>query len=212
MLHFTYIHAPPPLPNLLWPLNVLRRWFCCCLSIDYCCSHLVWKICVGPWVLLLFSVSLCPSYMSNHLAKAEKASCFSLTQLVPMEFSIKLHTIRPGWSIVNIEGYHDITCPKILYFLLWSLSQQTVQTLMKCRIMRHFIWVFTVRQRTRLGVSDCVVAVSVSWRFLAVRGLIYGLWLLTWMVTLACFMSQDYSQQYLEQVWKGQNLAIGIQG
>ena len=52
-----------------------------CLSIDYCCSHLVWKICVGPWVLVLFSVSLCPSYISNHLAKAEKATCFSLKRL-----------------------------------------------------------------------------------------------------------------------------------
>ena len=33
------------------------------------------------------------------------------------------------------------------------LSSQTVQTLMKCCIMQHFIWVFTVCQSTHLGVS-----------------------------------------------------------
>ena len=34
------------------------------------------------------------------------------------------------------------------------LSQKTVQTLMKCRILRHFIWVFTVLQSTHLGVCS----------------------------------------------------------
>ena len=45
---------------------------------------------------------------------------------------------------------------KLLDSFLWRtiLFQQTVQSLMKCRIMRHFIWVFAVCQSTRLGVSS----------------------------------------------------------
>ena len=35
----------------------------------------------------------------------------------------------------------------------FNLLKQTVQTLMKCSIMLHFIWVFTVCQSTSLGVS-----------------------------------------------------------
>ena len=31
---------------------------------------------------------------------------------------------------------------------------ETVQTLMKCSSMLHFIWVYTVCQTTRLGVSS----------------------------------------------------------
>ena len=40
-----------------------------------------------------------------------------------------------------------------MYFFLCRLilSQQTVHTMMKCRMMRHFIWVFTDCQFTRLG-------------------------------------------------------------
>ena len=41
----------------------------------------------------------------------------------------------------------------ILIFLKITLSYQTVHILMKCRIMRHFIWVFTDCQDTGLGVS-----------------------------------------------------------
>ena len=32
-----------------------------------------------------------------------------LTLFKPMEFSIKLHTIKSGWSIVNIEGSNDLS-------------------------------------------------------------------------------------------------------
>ena len=44
----------------------------------------------------------------------------------------------------------------ILYLFLWRtiLSLQTVQTLMKCRILRHFIWVFTVCKSTRFEFSS----------------------------------------------------------
>ena len=36
----------------------------------------------------------------------------------PVEFSIKLHTIKSGWSIVYIEGSQVIISKKILYFFL----------------------------------------------------------------------------------------------
>ena len=50
----------------------------------------------------------------------------------------KVHCIHQ-W----VKGYYfEIK----LHFFLWRLflSEQTIQTLMKCRILRHFIWVFTV--------------------------------------------------------------------
>ena len=30
-------------PQWLWLLSILRRWFCCCLFIVYCCSHCFWR-------------------------------------------------------------------------------------------------------------------------------------------------------------------------
>ena len=39
-------------------------------------------------------------------------------------------------------------------FLSSCLSSQTVQTQMKCCILLHFIWVFTVCQSTHLGMSS----------------------------------------------------------
>ena len=52
----------------------------------------------------------------------------------------------------GVAGYNF---QQIVYFFLWSLilSYQTVQILMKCCIMWHFIWVYTVCQSTRFGVS-----------------------------------------------------------
>ena len=37
----------------------------------------------------------------------QKSACFQ-TLFRPMEFSIKLHTVKSGWSIVYIEGSHVI--------------------------------------------------------------------------------------------------------
>ena len=39
-----------------------------------------------------------------------------LTNFRPMEFSIKLHTIKSGWSIIYIEGSWVRISKKILYF------------------------------------------------------------------------------------------------
>ena len=87
-----------------------------------------------------------------------------------MEFSIKLHTIKSGWSIGFIEGLQKVSeydqeipqsqtpviiSPKILYFFLQRsiLSKQIVQILMICSMMLHIIWIFTVSQSTHLRVS-----------------------------------------------------------
>ena len=79
-----------------------------------------------------------------------------ITLLNPMDFSIKLHTIKSEWSIVYIEGL-PVIISKDYYFLslkIDSVLEQTVQTMTKCRVMRQFVWVFTVCNSTRLGVSS----------------------------------------------------------
>ena len=60
----------------------------------------------------------------------------------------KVHCIYLG-----VTGYNFQI---ILYLFLWRtiLSWQTVQTLMKCRILRHFIWVFTVCKSTHFEFSS----------------------------------------------------------
>ena len=78
-----------------------------------------------------------------------------LTLLRQIELSIKFDIVNSGRSIIYIEGLQLIISNKghTSYFNS-SLSYQTVQTLMKCRHMRHFIWVFTVCFSTRLVVSS----------------------------------------------------------
>ena len=65
-----------------------------------------------------------------------------------------------GPSVLSQAFYHWATAlPKqvLIFFklFLWRLIQslQTKQTLMKCHMMWHFIWVFTVCKSTRLRVS-----------------------------------------------------------
>ena len=41
-----------------------------------------------------------------------------LTLFRPVEFSIKLHTIKSGWSIKYIEKSHALNCKNILFFVL----------------------------------------------------------------------------------------------
>ena len=60
-----------------------------------------------------------------------------------MDFSTK-----SGWSVF-IEGSHVMIFKKNVFLSL----KQTVQILMKCRVLWHFIWVFIVCKGTRLGVS-----------------------------------------------------------
>ena len=74
-----------------------------------------------------------------------------LALLGEMEFSIKLHTIRSGLYIAYIEGVTGYTLKKNIVFLSLKIDfvLQTVKTLMKCHIMWHFIWVYTVCQSTR---------------------------------------------------------------
>ena len=75
-----------------------------------------------------------------------------LTFFRSMEFSINFGTVKSGLSIVYIEGsqviFHNISFSEDQFCL-----SKTVQTLMKCSIMLHFIWVFTSCQSTHLGVS-----------------------------------------------------------
>ena len=64
--------------------------------------------------------------------------------------------------------HHNIIfCGKIVwYFIFWKsiLSWQTVQTLMKCHHMRHFIKVFTVSQSTQWHLGIVVYVWQVKWR------------------------------------------------
>ena len=61
-----------------------------------------------------------------------------LTLLGPMESSIMIHTIKSGWSIVYIERSWVIFFQKMYLSGKSILSKQTVQTLMKCRILHPF--------------------------------------------------------------------------
>ena len=60
------------------------------------------KIWNGPWHILASMLVSIP--------------LIALTLLGPMEFSIKLHTIKSGWSIVYIEGSQINFQKKILSF------------------------------------------------------------------------------------------------
>ena len=73
-----------------------------------------------------------PKEFDGRMTKGKMRYCIPLlsTLFRTMEFSLKLHIIKVGWSIVYFEGLQVIILKG--------------QTLMKCRIMRHFILVFTV--------------------------------------------------------------------
>ena len=78
-----------------------------------------------------------------------------LTLFILMDFPMYVERIRMNWPILYFKGSQVkisklwcIAATKICFYL-W----QTVKTLMKCRNMRHFIWVFTVCQSTCFLVS-----------------------------------------------------------
>ena len=81
--------------------------------------------------------------------------CLLICSLLgPMEFSIKLHTIKSEWFIVSwgVTGYNfQKYCISFSEDQFWFSKQHR---LMKCCIVRHFIWVFTVCQSTCLGVCS----------------------------------------------------------
>ena len=78
-----------------------------------------------------------------------------VTLLRPMKISIKFGTVKSGCSIVYIERLQVLFLKYINFFSLKiDLSKQTVQTLMKCHLMQHFILVFAVFHSFRLGVSS----------------------------------------------------------
>ena len=58
--------------------------------------------------------SLC--FESCAVARTCTLLIYSLTLFRPMEFSIKLHTIKSAWSIVYIEGSQVIISKIILHF------------------------------------------------------------------------------------------------
>ena len=58
-----------------------------------------------------------------------------LTLFRPIEFSIKLQIIKPGWSITYIEGSQVIISKNIVFLTLKiDFIVTTVQTLVKCGI------------------------------------------------------------------------------
>ena len=78
--------------------------------------------------------------------------------LNPMEFFKQFDKLGQDAPWYIFRGHTQVIISqkkKIFHFLLRIsiLSKQTMQTLMKCRNMRHFIWVFTVCQSTLLEVS-----------------------------------------------------------
>ena len=62
-----------------------------------------------------------------------------LTLCIQMDFSTQTDTIRMGFSIVYFK-WSEVGVSKLCFYIPWRLclSQQTVQTLMKCHILQHF--------------------------------------------------------------------------
>ena len=106
------------------------------LSSDRSKAVLLWIICV-----------FCVLYFS----------CFRVCSLLPCG-----HLLGKGWPVMFIVFcYFPMWYPGsgvvLDCIVSWSLPSfllkwQTVQSLMKCCMMRHFIWVFTDCQSTCLGV------------------------------------------------------------
>ena len=95
---------------------------------------------------------------------------------------------------LQVTGYNF---QKILYFFLWRLisSKPTVQTLMKCRIVGHFISVFTVCWNTHFVLFDLILYIPVN-NFSAMSGWVF----LDWTSTeqgLMC-LAQGYNAVMLE--------------
>ena len=61
---------------------------------------------------------------------------------------------------INSMGHRLFFSNRIAFLSLKIiLSKQLIQTLMKCHIMQHFIWVFTVCYRAYVGVT-CILRVK----------------------------------------------------
>ena len=52
--------------------------------------------------------------------------------------------IKPGWSVVYIEGVTDYSFKKKILYLKMDIVLKKNADLMKCQNMRHFIRVYTV--------------------------------------------------------------------
>ena len=68
-----------------------------------------------------------------------------ITFLKPIEYSVKIDTVKSGWSIIYVAGSQVIYFKKILYidFVLANSADSDE--------MLHFIWVFIVCQSACLG-------------------------------------------------------------
>ena len=73
-----------------------------------------------------------------------------------MDSPIWFYTINLGWFIVYVKG-SQVIISKLRCILVsegFFSPCQTVQTLMKCLMVWHFIWIFTVCHSTCSGVSS----------------------------------------------------------
>ena len=77
-----------------------------------------------------------------------------LALCIVMDFPIRINLMKMGLSIIYLRGQcselHNYDLFKSMKFVL---NSQKVLALVKCSIMLHFIWVFTVCKSTRLGLS-----------------------------------------------------------
>ena len=81
------------------------------------------------------------------------------TTFIPIDFPIHFDTITHGnVHLVENSKLQYISVQKIIFILANSVYpdelQHTVQTMMKCRVMRHFIWVFTVAKAPTYGYPE----------------------------------------------------------
>ena len=87
-----------------------------------------------------------------------KPTLSTLTICILMDFQIHIDILRMGLPILYFKGLRVVVSKLRRISVLeccFNLSKQCrIIILMKCRILPHFIWVFTVCQSTpHLGVS-----------------------------------------------------------
>ena len=134
--------------------------FACWLFWNFACAFLmVWKCSCALDIIFryFFIIYLC--FVNFAISKTHFMICHIFILLRPMEFSIKIHTIKSGWSsIAYIEGSQVIISKQMLYSFLCRLisSYQTMQILMKCCIMHgpvRTMLIHTCLLKSVLGVS-----------------------------------------------------------
>ena len=71
----------------------------------------------SPWYMYLLYRLACTRFHNKHVQLANEAGCL-LSLCVPIEFPVKLDTVKSGWPIVYIEGSQAIISKNVIFLSL----------------------------------------------------------------------------------------------